>query len=43
MMTMTKNLSKCHLCNSRKLTEKKVNIVFEVTIERKKAYRRENV
>lgn len=42
-MTRTRNKTKCHNCNSRKLTDKKTNVVFQITIERKKAYRRENV
>lgn len=42
-MSRTRNKSKCHICSSKKLTETKINIIFEVKIERKKAYRRENV
>ena len=42
-MMRTRNKIKCHACNSRKLTESKSNIVYSFTVERKKAYRRENV
>lgn len=42
-MTRTKNKIKCHACNSRKLTEQKVNVNYYFTVSRKKAYRRENV
>lgn len=42
-MSRTVNKSKCHICGSRKLTDKKVNTIFEFRIDRKKAYRRENV
>ena len=42
-MSRTRNKTMCHVCNSKNLTEKKKNIVFEFTIQRKKAYRRENV
>ena len=42
-MTRTKNKTKCHICSSRKLTDKRTNIIFQVTIKRKKAYKRENV
>lgn len=42
-MTRTHNKKTCHVCGSDKLTDAKKNIIFEFTIKRKKAYRRENV
>jgi hypothetical protein len=42
-MTRTRNKTKCHKCNSTKLAEKKKRVMFSFGIERKKAYRRENV
>lgn len=42
-MTRTRNKDKCHLCKSDKLSNKRTNIKFECTIERKKAYRIENL
>lgn len=42
-MTRTKNKTQCHSCTSKKLSEKKTNTVYEIIIERKKAYRRENI
>ena len=42
-MTRTKNKTKCHVCNSKKLTDIKVSIEYSFTVSRKKAYRRENI
>ena len=42
-MTRTRNKTMCHICNSKNLTDKKTNIIYEFRIDRKKAYRRENV
>jgi DNA-directed RNA polymerase subunit RPC12/RpoP len=39
-MTKVKNKTKCHLCKTRKLTEKRIELWFQTTIERKKGYRR---
>ena len=40
-MTRTENKTKCHLCGGA-LTEPSSIIVYEFTVMRKKAYRREN-
>jgi len=37
-MTRTRNKTKCHLCNSTSLTEQKKNVLYEITISKKKAY-----
>lgn len=42
-MTRTKNKKKCHLCNSGKLTEQKIDVKYSFVISRKKAYMRGNV
>jgi len=42
-MTRTTYKSQCHKCKSRNISEAKINNIFQVSIERKKAYRIENV
>lgn len=39
-LTKTTNKSKCHLCGSKKLSEAKIDIMHELIIKRKKAYRK---
>lgn len=42
-MTRTRNKTMCHVCNSKNMTDKRTNTIYEFRIDRKKAYRRENV
>ena len=41
-MTRVTNKTKCHICGSRKLTDKRTNILYKLTIKRKRAYMIEN-
>lgn len=41
-LTNTNDTSKCHKCNSKKLSSPKSKTQFQFTIQRKKAYREEN-
>jgi len=40
-MTVTKNKTKCHECNSEKLSEPRINVLYILKIKRKKAYRKD--
>ncbi len=42
-LTRTTNKTKCHLCGSKNLSEKKIDIIFEFTVERKEAYKIKNL
>ena len=39
-LTRTTNKSKCHLCGCKNLSESKTDVMYELTIKRKKAYRK---
>lgn len=39
-LTRTTNKTKCHLCGSKNLSDSKIDVFYELTIKRKKAYRK---